>query len=225
MFSLYPFVLRETLRLLHMNNKNAKADFLKNTEELYKTLINHIVPKTLLTRVNISIEEDCVDFGSFTVQSVGLSKLLEHCESCFLIAVTLGAEIDKLISRTQIEDMSDAVVLDALASSLADIICDKSEARAIESLSEKEFLTMRFSPGYGDVPLDASEGILDTLNAKKKMGVGLTKSFMLIPIKSVTAFIGISNRKEKRGISCDVCAISNQCLYRKRGDFCGIHNK
>jgi 5-methyltetrahydrofolate--homocysteine methyltransferase len=99
------------------------------------------------------------------------------------------------------------------------------EASEAKKLSENEYLTMRFSPGYGDVPLIASEGILEILNAKKRIGMGLTESSMLIPIKSVTAFIGISDRKEHRGLSCDSCSIADRCLYRKRGDFCGIRNK
>lgn len=225
MDSFYPFVLREALKILCMNKESAETDFLVSTEELYSKLIRTAAPKKVSVRVNISIMNDLVDFESFAVTSVSLSKLLKNCKSCLLIASTLGADVDKLISRTQVENMSNAVVLDALASALAEILCDRAEAAAAEKLSESEYMTMRFSPGYGDVPSDASEGILNAVDAKKKIGMGLTESFMLIPIKSITAFIGISDRKEKRAVSCDICAISNRCIYRKRGDFCGILNK
>ncbi|MGI6442702.1 MAG: hypothetical protein GXZ13_00685 [Synergistaceae bacterium] len=225
MNNFYPFVLKETLRLLSMQKQTADVTFLNKVEELYEKLIASAAPKSLSARVPVTIKNDTVKFASYTVNSESLAKLLKNCSFCLLIATTLGSNVDTLISRTQIEDMSDAVILDALASSLADLLCDMEEASEAKKLSENEYLTMRFSPGYGDVPLIASEGILEILNAKKRIGMGLTESSMLIPIKSVTAFIGISDRKEHRGLSCDSCSIADRCLYRKRGDFCGIRNK
>ena len=83
---------------------------------------------------------------------------------------------------------------------------------------------MRFSPGYGDLPLEVSDKLLDALNAKKEIGINMTKSFMLVPVKSVTAIIGISDRKESRGRNCSLCSISEVCKYRKGGVFCGIQD-
>ena len=225
MNNFYPFVLKETLRLLSMQKQTADVTFLNKVEELYEKLIASAAPKSLSARVPITVKNDTVNFASYTVTSKSLAKLLKNCNFCLLIATTLGTSVDTLISRTQIEDMSDAVILDALASSLADVLCDMKEADETENLLENEYLTMRFSPGYGDVPLVASEGILEILDAKKRIGMGLTESSMLVPIKSVTAFVGISDRKEHRELSCDSCSIADRCLYRKRGDFCGIRNK
>ena len=117
--------------------------------------------------------------------------------------------------------MADAVVLDALASAAAESECDRLEAKAAETLGDGEFMTMRFSPGYGDVPLLLSEYILSSLNSGRKLGISLTKSSLLVPIKSITAVIGISDRKEKRGKSCDLCSAFESCIYRKRGEICG----
>ena len=118
--------------------------------------------------------------------------------------------------------MLDAVILDACASVLIDKVCDEAESGIIETLKENEFLTMRFSPGYGDVPLETSSDLIDILQATKRIGLSLTKSHMLVPTKSVTAIIGISSQKENRQKSCGACNLVKTCAYRKRGEQCGL---
>lgn len=52
-------------------------------------------------------------------------------------------------------------------------------------------LKPRFSPGYGDLPLDTQVYIMSFLEPQKNIGVFLTDSLMLTPSKSVTAFIAV----------------------------------
>jgi cobalamin-dependent methionine synthase I len=56
-------------------------------------------------------------------------------------------------------------------------------------------LTMRYSPGYGDWNLDVQPEILATLDSGR---IRLTSniSHILIPEKSVTAIIGIKDKKK-----------------------------
>ncbi len=80
---------------------------------------------------------------------------------------------------------------------------------------------MRYSPGYGDVDINIQEDLLDMVFASKRVGVSTSRSGMLIPTKSITAFIGISSQKENRMRLCSSCSLSGSCEYRKRGDKCG----
>ncbi|MFR5880627.1 MAG: hypothetical protein ACLUEQ_07395 [Cloacibacillus evryensis] len=79
---------------------------------------------------------------------------------------------------------------------------------------------MRFSPGYGGVAPDESAKIIEALNARRAIA-SLTHSGMLVPIKSVTAVIGIADRPQKRYRNCAACAAADNCPYRKRGAYCG----
>lgn len=46
----------------------------------------------------------------------------------------------------------------------------------------------------------------------------LKEAGMLLPMKSVTAFIGLSSVKEDTQKSCKDCFIQGVCAYRRRGE-------
>jgi cobalamin-dependent methionine synthase I len=52
-------------------------------------------------------------------------------------------------------------------------------------------LTRRFSPGYGDLPLEFQKTVFLLLNPEKYIGLTLSESLLMTPIKSVSAIIGI----------------------------------
>ena len=60
-------------------------------------------------------------------------------------------------------------------------------------------LTKPDCPGYGDLSLNYQKDIIEFLQAKKNIGVSLTESLMMVPVKSVTAIIGIGKEKNIRG--------------------------
>lgn len=225
-------MINEALRYIGMPNKARSIEEVENkdlslhhkVEEGFKYLEQIAYPRVIYQIVNIGLEQENVILQetSCKIQSKDLAKLLAHSNRCVLMAATLGMEVDKQISLKQKIDMLDAVILDACASVLIDKVCDEAELEIVEQLKANEFLTMRFSPGYGDVPLEASSELLDILMATKKIGLSLTKSHMLVPTKSVTAIIGISNQKENRQKSCGTCNLVKTCAYRKRGDQCGL---
>ena len=70
-------------------------------------------------------------------------------------------------------------------------------AGLLPQLGAGEFLTPPFSPGYGDWSLAAQDRVLDLLQAPKRIGLTLTEGGMLVPEKSITALVGISDRPEE----------------------------
>lgn len=225
-------MINEALRYIGMPSKSNSKAQLETTElsmhdkveEGFRYLDQIASPRVIYQVIDAAIDEEKVLLGgsSCSIQSRDLVKLLANSKKCVLMAATLGMEVDKQISLKQKVDMLDAVILDACASVLIDKVCDEAEARIIEALEENEFLTMRFSPGYGDVPLETSSDLIDILQATKRVGLSLTKSHMLVPTKSVTAIIGISSQKENRQKSCGACNLVKTCAYRKRGEQCGL---
>ncbi|MFA9422765.1 MAG: methionine synthase, partial [Sedimentibacter sp.] len=93
----------------------------------------------------------------------------------------------------------------------------------IKDLAAKEgsSITFRYSPGYGDVPISHQGDILAALNAQKLIGLSVSDSSILIPRKSVTAFIGFSNSDRINKKSCYNCNLFGNCSFSKEGDgFC-----
>jgi hypothetical protein len=83
--------------------------------------------------------------------------------------------------------------------------------------------TWRFSPGYGDLPLDIQTEFLQILDAPKRIGLNTTANNILTPRKSVTAVIGLSQGEISQGRrGCAICRMKDKCQYRKRGEHCGI---
>ena len=54
-----------------------------------------------------------------------------------------------------------------------------------------ETLVKRYSPGYGDFPLEAQRELLALIDAPRKVGVWLTDSLLMVPSKSGSAMIGV----------------------------------
>ena len=132
-----------------------------------------------------------VTLGQTTVRSEALVKNLAGAESAYLVALTLGAGVDRELLLASELSMSRRFVLDATASAMADAAMDMAEDILCEGYSHSP----RFSPGYGDLPLDIQRDILLMLSADRLLGITLTKENLMIPTKSITAIIGIKDKK------------------------------
>ncbi|MDE5564665.1 MAG: hypothetical protein K2I93_05880 [Oscillospiraceae bacterium] len=145
---------------------------------------------------------------------------LADCTRAVLLCATLSAGADTAIRAASAADVLDGMMTDAMASALTEQLCDAAEAEILAAFPD-EHPTWRFSPGYGDLPLAVQGDFLRTVNAEKRLGVTLSDSGMLIPTKTVTAVIGLSEYpvpKGKRG--CAVCSMAKTCPYRAKGVHC-----
>ncbi len=150
-----------------------------------------------------------------------IASHLRVCEKCALIAATLGAGADTVIRGYESGEMEKAVVADCLASAAIEQVCDLAEAEIQSALSGTHF-TWRFSPGYGDLPLDIQSDFLNVLNAQKRIGLTVTENLILVPRKSVTAVIGLSAQEIPKGRrGCATCNLRDTCNFRKSGKHCG----
>ncbi len=118
--------------------------------------------------------------------------------------------------------MGAAVILDACGSAWVEAGCDEAERELKERLSPR-YLTDRFSPGYGDLPLAVQPAMLGALNAERRLGVHLTESLLMTPSKSVTAVLGVSDEPQPARVrGCGYCAMRETCDYRKGGTTCAV---
>ena len=148
-------------------------------------------------------------------------KMLADCQQCAVLVCTLGAEFDLWVRREQMRDMARAAMLDALGSAYIEAACDAAE-EAIRARLPGLYLTDRFSPGYGDLPLAVQPTLL-TLAGGSRIGVTLTDTMLMVPQKSVTAIIGLADKPQMARIrGCAYCALNQSCEYRKAGTTCHV---
>lgn len=168
----------------------------KHTEpelyRVYETLMHTIEPRMATARIEVEYGEGgALDLGFCKTVSTALTKCLDGAEEALILLVTLGAEVDRLITRLSHTSRAEAFIFDAVASALAEAAVDAAEESACCGL----VTTHRFSPGYADLSIDCQGALLDFLGAPAHMGVFLTESKLMTPLKTVSAIIGIKGEK------------------------------
>lgn len=143
-----------------------------------------------------------------------LAAHLRGCSRAALLAATLSAPVDALLRRAQAEDLAAAVALDCCATAAVEAVCDLAEAEIRARFPGCSF-PFRFSPGYGDLPIELQDPILRLLDAPRRVGLCATDRHILTPRKSVTAVLGISDGEispQKRG--CASCTFRDRCKFQ-----------
>ncbi len=160
-------------------------------QQLYNQGVNDVFnvaePRAVYVKVPINVSENTVDFGFMTVNSEKLAKNLSECDEAYIFCATLGIGVDRHFERLNKTSPARAMVFSAVGSSLVESLCDYVN----NELSSGKDTRPRFSCGYGDFCLEHQKDILTALEADKRLGIYLTDSYMMVPVKSVTAIIGI----------------------------------
>ena len=219
--SLSPISLSEAARYMGIKGEpdSSVTELLKEAEELVR---NTVRPAYVYREASVEFTEGGIKISCMNDLLTGesIKKHLQGCDRAILLAATLSAEADKLIRRTAVENMAFSLAVDCLCSAAVEQVCNRAEEE-IFSVIEAAYRTWRFSPGYGDLPLELQGAFLTALNAQRRIGLTATESSLLIPSKSVTAIIGISGNPVKRGAKgCAVCNMRESCAYRLSGG-CG----
>lgn len=152
----------------------------------------------------------------FPCESKNLAMCLKNSSQVVIFAATIGLEIDKRISRYQHVSKVKALLMQAYGAEriecLCNVFCKEMEE---EALKEGLTCTARFSPGYGDLPLETQRDIFALLQPERRVGISLGESLLMRPSKSVTAIFGISKcAGPKAEHGCSQCEKSD-CEYRR----------
>lgn len=214
----------EAFRYMGYKGGEIKESILKITEECEMSVLDAVKPRLVYKVFDVGFSEKGVEIMGTPLIFRG-SDIREHlseCSRCVLMCVTLSADVDKLIRSYEAEGMEKALIADALASAAVEQVCNKAEALIQSALGNYSY-TWRFSPGYGDFPLDIQKEFISVTEADRKIGLTVTENLILIPRKSVTAVMGISEKeipKKRRGCGC--CNMKDRCEFRKGGSHCGF---
>ncbi|MEY8437265.1 vitamin B12 dependent-methionine synthase activation domain-containing protein [Atopobiaceae bacterium 24-176] len=121
-----------------------------------------------------------------------MEVLLDGAAAVALMAVTCGPGPDAVAVRDADRDPVGALIFDACAVDLVEQGADACN-RVVDAWAAASGLvpTRRYSPGYGDLPLAVQPALLDALDARRRLGVSLTDSLLMVPMKSVTAVVGL----------------------------------
>ena len=173
---------------------------------------NKLTYKVCYGNFPLCFSEDEINLSFAKVKSESLKANLKGCKSFVLFAATIGLEIDRLISLYGKTSPAKAHMLQALGAERIEGLCNLFNQYIAE---EYGYPKPRFSPGYGDLPLEFQKDFFRVLEPSRKIGLSLNESMLMTPSKSVTAIIGISDTEcQNKKQNCNSCDKPN-CSYRR----------
>ncbi len=185
-----PVDRREILR--YMRCKEADGDIDALLDACLAELLPLLVYKVCWRIFPLRRTKDLLDLGFMQTDSRGLVRNLQGCDRLVLFAATVGLEVDRLIAKYGRLSPVKALCMQAIGAerieSLCDAFCSELEQKYT---AERLQLKPRFSPGYGDFPLEAQKAVFQALDCPRKIGLSLNDSLLMSPSKSVTALAGL----------------------------------
>ena len=163
------------------------------TQHAVNELSGTLTPRVCYAEAPVRISENDVDLGFCRIRSNSLSKALSGCNTAIVFAATVGMSADRLIAKYSRLSPTDALFIQAVGTERIEALCDLFEDRIKKELASiGKATSKRFSPGYGDLPLELQKDIFALLSPER-IGISLGETLLMTPTKSVTAIIGIKD--------------------------------
>jgi len=191
-----------------------------------REIVNRLTARALAVcrpRLGLRIVEGCVGRRHLTLSGVDFepgaiiaAQLRKGIRFAVLIA-SVGAEMDGwLHEQSAGGDVVAAYVADALGSVLAEaIVAFGLEWLERHVASEGLRITNSYSPGYCGWDVSEQHALFSLL-PDDFCGVRLCESGLMLPIKSVSAVVGIGPDAERRDYGCALCRKAD-CYKRRQG--------
>ena len=138
------------------------------------------------------LSADSIKLGcGIVIKSKPVARLMRGCVKTVIFAATVGPAAEDEAARIMNENPAEAVMLDSAAGEATEgAVVYLHKSIQLHSHRANLHLTPRFSPGYGDWPLEAQRDIFACLKPER-IGITLNEACMMIPRKSVSGIIGL----------------------------------
>lgn len=211
----------EVMHFIGNAKGNPDENMLRDLEEMKQKVLSCSTPRYVMRE--LPLQNHQLQGVDLKLQGKDIQRLLKECHSCILLAVTLGNQIDAEMKRLQLKDMGKAFMFDCCASAAIEHVCDELQLGFEECYHKRgQYITDRYSCGYGDLPLTIQQDFLKVLDASKRAGIYANENYVLHPMKSVTAIIGIADTIQPAILrGCAYCSLKETCVYKKGGVTCG----
>jgi hypothetical protein len=188
-------------------------DILKESEKLCRIKAEYIIfPDIKFHDYNKSVE---ISHQFFQINKIIYGQL-KKSDSVAVFLCTAGEEIGARSRSLMKEgDLLKGFIFDIVGSEIVETAAElMQEALGAQSSTVGKRITNRYSPGYCGWDV-AEQFKLFQLVPENVCGIRLTESALMIPIKSVSGFIGIGENVKLNPYTCDLCDLKD-CIYRKK---------
>lgn len=214
----------EILRLLGYRDSEPEKEILNLIREEIKYCLGFIRPKAIWEKINIShIEENKVVLENGVIlEGNFISGKLSNCQYVVMSVITIGEEIDRIIRQSfENDDFLKGMVADHIANSALLHVSESFRNMLVNDIRHSSFgITSKLSPGDTALDIQEQKKIFECLFDNETIGVTLTKSNMMSPIKSTSAIYGFGKGIgiARTELICNEC-YQKHCAYRKQERF------
>ena len=153
-----------------------------------------------------------VENTEFTTNKIVYHQL-KHSEQVAVFVCTAGEGISEWSKRILSDDPLNGLIADILGSVVVEAAIDTIHQKLNDDMARAGLkITNRYSPGYCGWHVSEQHKLFSLL-PKDNCGIRLTESSLMIPIKSVSGFIGIGPNVRFNPYTCDLCEATH-CVYR-----------
>ena len=151
------------------------------------------------------------------LEAQSIIKHLGNSKKVYVLGVTVGEGVEERSSSLFKEgNYTVGLLVDAAATTAVEQVANQVN-EIINRLAKKAGYkpTWRFSPGYGNWPIEEQKKLGQIIKTEK-IGLTVTDTYMLFPRKSVTAIIGClpGNEEQKTQRGCTSCS-QQDCFSRR----------
>lgn len=208
----------EVLRYLGWKGDTLPAHMDELIDRCMKQTVEIAAPQYIYRRFAVSKNDKGIVLGDDELLLAGddIAAHLKGCEYAYILCVTVGIGIDKELRSKMVNSPDIAVIMDACATTAVEQVADMAEQIIRdECAKENNDVTWRFSPGYGDLPLETQKDLLKIMDTSRKIGLTVTDSFLMVPTKSVSAVLGVLpyGQAQPKVCDCSTCTKEN-CDFR-----------
>ena len=147
------------------------------------------VPQSVTAHFEV---DDSLAMRGYIPSGQDIRRHLAGCREIAVCACTLGAQIDRLLERMKLTDLSLAYLVDQAASLAVENLAEREWRKVLnKARQEHKACTTRYSCGYGDYLLEDQRALLTLCGADKALRITVNEGGMMYPTKSITFLAGI----------------------------------
>ena len=155
--------------------------------------------------------------GGLSLSTKELSKHINGATHVWAFLVTIGSAPEEAATRAMNSgDHLLGYLLDRAGSFAVESMAKNAEEAMRNTMAEENLsVSMRFSPGYCDWPIEEQFKMAELIDFEK-IGVTLTKNCMMVPKKTISALVGIGPKELFAEVKspCSLCNMK-VCDYRR----------
>lgn len=156
--------------------------------------------------------------GRHPLRSVLLAQEMKNAKQLYLCVCSIGTEIQKASREAMEKVPALGMALDAMGSAAVELLISETCKYFENLIPAGWYLSQPLGPGMEGWPVSEGQPQIFQLVDTQPIGVTLTESFLMLPIKSASFVLGSSPHPFNQSSICDFCNVRETCRYRGRSN-------